>query len=535
MKSIAFSISAWLLVLLAAGSAQEESCPDEVAECAVDPCEGQMCPRFYNAECRPNLCFGGLCTANFFFRGSNVTDRCDVITCDERTCPGTRQCMEEVRPPTCPPELPNCRQALHTRCVLPPDTDRPMTCLDINCTEGEVCRMRLRGPDFPPVVNCFPPERVSDCVPGTCNEGLECVDDGPSVRCVISTTDAPSTTTPSPSTDTTTTEPDTPTTASPTPDTTTTTTTTITTPNVTFPPISPECEALSCGERSQICEDERGARCIDASTCEELTPFCQRVNIFSSCVELNSDPTCLLPPNCDLISCGEFERCVILQLIGAPSDQLFIGFCLPTLFGLTCDELICPPDINLCAIGTIPTEPNSTFAACVSPTELTCEGVTSCRFLMSQREDVTCLDLTQDGRTFDTSCTVLNCELEGCPSSECINFTGTPFTSACEISFSSLISYGTTCSDRADACTGGEVCQEVMLNGTYVLGSFCGSPQEESCDRVTCDEGDVCTEITYVTQPEVVEAECTPDSDLNLLIPRLYQGLLEVQNRFILP
>ena len=173
-----FSPFVLLLVLLLTTASAQEECPDVV--CAEDPCEGQMCPRFYNAECRINRCS---CTADFFFRNRNVTARCPVTTCDTRECPVRRQCIEEVRPPACPDERPNCRQALHTRCFLPPVTNRPMTCLDMTCMEGEVCRMQERDPPFFPVVNCWPPKRVRDCVPGTCNDGLQCVDDGPSVRC----------------------------------------------------------------------------------------------------------------------------------------------------------------------------------------------------------------------------------------------------------------------------------------------------------------------------------------------------------------
>lgn len=377
--------------------------------------------------------------------------------------------------------------------------------------------MRLRGPDFPPVVNCFPSNRVNDCVPGTCNEGFECVDEGPSVRCVISSTDTPSTTAPSPS-------PDITTTASPSPDSTT----------ATIPPISPECEALRCGEQNRVCEeDENGARCILPSSCEELAPFCRRVNAFSTCVELNPTPTCVLPPNCDLISCREFERCAVVQLIGVLSNQTFIGVCLATIFGASCDELECLRDDDICTLTSVPNVPNSTLAECARPTDLTCESDFFCSSLMNEREDVTCVDLTQDGRLIGgKSCTVLNCELEGCPGgAECVSFTGAPFTSACELSSRGTISYGTTCSDREDACTGDNVCQEAVLNG-IVLGSFCGFPQtplSESCDSVTCDdEVDECSVTTYNTQPEVVRARCLPGTDLFLLFARIYNGFVVV-------
>jgi hypothetical protein len=61
--------------------------------------------------------------------------------------------------------------------------DHPMTCSDISCGDGMACRLRIRPEGFPPVVRCLPVDRIQDCVTGTCNEGLMCIDDGPSVRC----------------------------------------------------------------------------------------------------------------------------------------------------------------------------------------------------------------------------------------------------------------------------------------------------------------------------------------------------------------
>ena len=138
--------------LLLAANAQQ--CPNSVATCSPDPCDNNsQCLRFLNAECQVNRC-NGVCTANFFFRGRNVTDRCGVETCDTRDCGPNRQCMEEVFPPTCPEGRPisRCRQRLRTRCIRRP---RPMTCEDIDCSEGMVCLLRERV-SRPPVVRCVP-------------------------------------------------------------------------------------------------------------------------------------------------------------------------------------------------------------------------------------------------------------------------------------------------------------------------------------------------------------------------------------------
>lgn len=187
-----------LLVLLSASKAsaqeeqeEEEDCPDEQAECEGDPCEGQKCPRFYNAECRPNLCFGGLCTPNFFFRGFNVTDRCDVPRCEcdnassicvKVECPERRQCIETVE--GCRPDQEPCRRTfLFARCIIPPE-DLDISCNDVKCGEGEGCRMRERGPGFPPVVRCLPLEKFSSCEELRCNEGHVCINEGEKLSCV---------------------------------------------------------------------------------------------------------------------------------------------------------------------------------------------------------------------------------------------------------------------------------------------------------------------------------------------------------------
>ena len=93
-----------LLLFFIAKSNAQEACPEQ---CEDDPCSNQTCPRFLNADCRPNLC---LCTANFFWKGSNVTNRCPVETCAEKVCNTGYRCVEAVHPPECPPMQPKCHQ-----------------------------------------------------------------------------------------------------------------------------------------------------------------------------------------------------------------------------------------------------------------------------------------------------------------------------------------------------------------------------------------------------------------------------------------
>ena len=149
-------------VLLTAAVYAQEDCPDMAAVCP-DNCLGARCPRYLNAECRENPCHG-LCAPNFFRRNRNVTNRCDVETCDEKNCPRLRNCVEEVVPSTCPGNQPRCRQYIRARCVLPPS---PTDCSQITCGPGMFCRERKRGEG----VTCAPVRRCSQL---ECEEPYVC-------------------------------------------------------------------------------------------------------------------------------------------------------------------------------------------------------------------------------------------------------------------------------------------------------------------------------------------------------------------------
>lgn len=157
-----------VLFLTVATFAQED-CPSPVAECP-DNCERAQCGRFLNAKCQENPCHG-LCTPNFFWRGRNVTSRCDVERCADKICPRRRQCLEENVPSSCPANRPLCRQYIRARCVLPP---KPTDCSQISCEPGLFCRERKRGGG----VRCV---RARNCEQLTCDAGFSCneTDNGP--------------------------------------------------------------------------------------------------------------------------------------------------------------------------------------------------------------------------------------------------------------------------------------------------------------------------------------------------------------------
>ena len=122
MISVIKMISMLVSLLLVAAVAAQNDCPNAATECP-DNCAGEQCARFLNAECQENPCHG-LCSPNFFWRGSNVTNRCPVEKCTNKVCSGICECVELIRPALCPEGVPQpmCRQLIQATCVLPPCT-----------------------------------------------------------------------------------------------------------------------------------------------------------------------------------------------------------------------------------------------------------------------------------------------------------------------------------------------------------------------------------------------------------------------------
>ena len=169
-------MSRFLALLLVAAVAAQNDCPNAVTECP-DNCAEEQCARFLNSECQENLCHG-LCTPNFFWRGKNVTDRCPVQRCHDKVCPGVRECVEVVRPASCPEDVAKsqCRQYIKAKCILPPP---PTNCSQISCGEGMFCRERRRRVG----VTCA---RARNCNQLTCDEGSICTEMEEGPVCVVS-------------------------------------------------------------------------------------------------------------------------------------------------------------------------------------------------------------------------------------------------------------------------------------------------------------------------------------------------------------
>ena len=168
-------MSIFFALLLVAAVAAQSDCPNAATECP-DNCTGEQCARFLNAECQENPCHG-LCSPNFFWRGKNVTDRCPVERCTDKVCPGIRECIEIIRPASCPEGVPQslCRQYIRATCVLPPP---PTDCNQITCEEGMFCREKLRGKG----VTCV---QARNCNQLICNEGSICTETEEGPKCVI--------------------------------------------------------------------------------------------------------------------------------------------------------------------------------------------------------------------------------------------------------------------------------------------------------------------------------------------------------------
>ena len=168
-KMILFTV---LLVVASATTLAQDGCPNPAAECPGD-CSGAQCPRFLNAECQMNRC-RGLCTPNFFWRGRNVTNHCDVERCGDKLCPRRRQCIEEIVPSSCPENHPRCRQYILARCVLP----RELTdCSQVSCGLGLFCRENKQRKE----VACV---RARNCNQLTCDAGFSCTESGGGPQCV---------------------------------------------------------------------------------------------------------------------------------------------------------------------------------------------------------------------------------------------------------------------------------------------------------------------------------------------------------------
>ena len=156
-----------------------------LAEATAATCENTLCPRFYNAVCKDDQCQVPPCPPHFFFRGKDVTNKCPIDRCSNKTCNSKRTCVEIVKPARCPSNRPHCRQILKAKCIL--RNKPPKNCSGLVCGKESACRVQTRGM-CPPVVRCIPTSRLRSCDNVHCDPGFNCTQDGPTVKCQAATT-----------------------------------------------------------------------------------------------------------------------------------------------------------------------------------------------------------------------------------------------------------------------------------------------------------------------------------------------------------
>ncbi len=533
-------------------------------ECSPDPCESTECPRYLNAECIGNT---EDCTAKFFWRDRDVTEQCDVRTCDTRRCGNKRDCMEKVFPPSCPQDRSNCRQYIRTSCMLRPPS-RPLSCDDIKCDDGLMCRFRERVEGFSPVVRCVP-FVPKDCSELVCDEGFTCIQRGRRPVCsTIVTTPTPTNcsevnckpdeiclvTSGTPTCTSLTFECSEveceddeicvlesitmrPTCVSVTPTTTTTTTTPIFT--------AESCDQLDCLSFSTVCNQltETLAVCEPPTECsDEFNESCNEIGLVCGPASAGFNfVSCVIPSNCDQVTCNQNESC-ILNLFGNVS----IARCVPDtvpMFGLQCEDLRCPigqrwffsnyPSINISVAICVGDDALGVILQNQLFTNQTCSTI-NCL------ENV-CVDIQLSATQFLPSCIPQMCsndlvcqesEVLECLSLASLNLDSAPDSICTPRELQSMIS-SESCDENERICREGTVCQNAYINGT-LIGTLCNLPANfgRTCDEVQCiAENSGCVVRSIPSMPEVPQqASCIPNFDaitMSLFQVLRARGLIE--------
>lgn len=560
--------SVFIVLLIVAAAFAQEDCPNSDSACPDNCDRATKCGRFLNSECRVNPCHG-LCTPNFFWRGRNVTDRCEVNRCVDKVCPVGRQCIEETVPASCPEGRPLCRQYIRSRCIIPP----PLTnCSQITCGPGMFCRERKRHEE----VVCV---RAKTCEQLTCDEGFTCsiTERGPECTEIevqlITTTSSmmPSVTTPYPNfcdfcerlgeicqvvngtyqctvptqcvparinyclnvlgqlcaerdgqaecvfaescND-------------------------IDCPHGTICEEIPlaslarcnrltmaeTCDQLDCEPIGQVCEQRAdSAVCVPGCT-QEQTEICEQVG--GRC-EIDDDgiPECVIPSNCDEITCDPGFTCIVIEAFTNDTQDIATCFEEPKQ---TCEEVVCPegqlctqwslPSRNLSLAGCLDQDIATSFPSfdeiqCATSHHQLCEPSEVCTNLFEQGQFLTfvCSNYTTDciddsACSSDTVCTDL-------PE----NFTSLfEFTSICLPTDDSVFEIGDSCVSGSKQCPGGLVCQDISFSDT-VIGTTCGISNPNvlgpSCDELECQALFECLE-TIVPDGDGV-AQCVDEETVS--------------------
>lgn len=320
-------------------------CPDPVT-CVADPCLTLSCPNYPNAQCTADNC-AGECRALFLEgrRQIDVTDKCEIPSCETHVCPSRRPVCVEERVPcprnktTCPPSKQVKVSCEEVKVAAPSDCSMvvcggdqqcsvqetaigpvaqckekiPQNCEDLQCDSGSVCVERLRS-DGKVVVRCVS-ERLpaEDCTDVMCADDMVCELTGAGrPRCVAK------------------------------------------------PPPS-SCSELECGEGYQcVVRNERRAVCqqiIKATEENLIQELIEDKLIGISCSEIDCQPGyhCVLYNDRNLYGTFFFARCV-------PNN------CPRGRPPLSCQELECGRE-EYCAMVAETEEGGQLYPVCISALE----------------------------------------------------------------------------------------------------------------------------------------------------------------------
>ncbi len=442
---------------------------------------------------------------------SQEITNCATQTCDNRTCPERRICVEEVSPVSCPEDKPICRQYMHAVCELTPKPRPPSDCSVVECGSGMECT--LEESRTGPIARCVE-SRPTNCEElGRCDEGMECHfrprDNLYSiVRCV---------------------------------------------PVRTKPRRPRDCSELMCNDGFTCllfgAEGRQRARCVrrrpQPQSCQDLN--CEAVGML--CSEKGRRPICRMPLDCDEVTCPDSHACAIVGIADIPlnfrcpfnenlcklmimskleGDRILT--CLDQTLTLdSCDEFDCSSD-GVCAEKVIQKD-SSTISACIPKDQISSVSpIATCDSVPEDfcPENEGCVDFQQGDYRGFAHCSRINCEMSGCTDAEdtCV-VSSTQFQEETGISHSCapvdrvLLEGGTTCTGGRTACPGSTNCTDVRISnvqsGTACIGPFQLPPR--SCDMLSCKEDEECA--LDVLNGQVIQASCEPSAFIETLLGAL--------------
>lgn len=125
-------------VSVLAQDSEDFKCRDTPAECTVNPCDTERCPRYTSRlTCCPEVA-DGACVARFYRPGTTRAvdpDTCyrGIEYCEDKECNRNRICAEEVIPCTGP----NCDfQRVQAKCEIRPELLPVADCSMVSCING---------------------------------------------------------------------------------------------------------------------------------------------------------------------------------------------------------------------------------------------------------------------------------------------------------------------------------------------------------------------------------------------------------------